>query len=120
MQTSPDEYSPDQVRNFLDAYAATGSVTRAAKAAGIRPATHYARLASDPGYRQAFQTAQQQLVWLLEEKAFRRALAGSDELIMFLLRAWMPERYGDRTIHEHVSQADAREAICHLSKEKLQ
>ena len=96
--------------------------------AGIRPATHYSRLARDPGYRQAFEEAQQQVIGLLEDKAFRRALAGSDELLIFLLRGWLPARYQEHTIHEHsgsitVSEATgaAREVVRRLiPMEKLQ
>jgi hypothetical protein len=34
-----------------------------------------------------------QVVDLLEAEAFRRALNGRDELLAFLLRAWLPEQY---------------------------
>jgi len=43
------EYTPHRVRKFLNTYSETGSATAAAKMAAIRPATHYSRLASDPG-----------------------------------------------------------------------
>jgi hypothetical protein len=35
---------------------------------------------------------------LLEEEAFRRALHGSDELLAFLPRAWLPDRYREHAI----------------------
>ena len=53
MKISPGEYTPNRVRRFLDTFAETGSVTAAAKIARIRPATHYALLESDLGYRHA-------------------------------------------------------------------
>jgi len=128
MKISPGEYTPHRVRKFLNTYSETGSATAAAKMAAIRPATHYSRLASDPGYRQAFEEAQQQVIGLLEDEAFRRALAGSDELLIFLLRGWLPARYQEHTIHEHsgsitVSEATgaAREVVRRLiPMEKLQ
>ena len=53
MKISPGEYTPNRVRRFLDTFAETGSVNGAAKIARIRPATHYALLESDLGYRHA-------------------------------------------------------------------
>ena len=88
-------------QKFLDTYAQTGSIPAAAKVAKISPAVHYGRLETDPAYRKAFADAQQQTVALLEEEAFRRALAGDNELLMFLLRAWRPERYQEHTTVEH-------------------
>ena len=88
-------------QEFLDTYAKTGSITEAAKAAKISLATHYRWLEIDPAYRKAFEAAQQQAVDLLEGEAFRRALAGSDELLIFLLRAWRPDRYRERSTVEH-------------------
>lgn len=90
-----------QDRKFLETYARTGDICAAARSAKISLAAHHQRLETDPAYRKAFEAAQQQAVDLLEAEAFRRALAGSDELLMFLLRAWLPDRYREQTIYEH-------------------
>ena len=118
-----NEYTSDQVRKFLDTYATTGSVAGAAKTAGIPPGTHYARLEADPGYRLAYEAAQRQVIRRLEDKAFERALAGSAELLIFLLRAWMPEHYSDNAVHQHSGSTEVPEepqAMGRRMKEKLQ
>ena len=43
----------------------------------------------------------------LESEARRRALAGSDQLLMFLLRSHRPERYRENHRVEHLGPADA-------------
>jgi hypothetical protein len=85
----------------METYAGTGNLHAAAKAARISLATHYRMLEGDGGYRKAFEAAQQQVIGFLEDEAFRRALAGSDELLIFLLRAWLPERYREHTLVKH-------------------
>jgi hypothetical protein len=88
-------------RKFIHTYARTGDVRRAARAAKISLASHYRALETSEPYRTAFRAAEQQLVDLLEGEVFRRALAGSDELAAFLLRAWLPDRYRRHAIWEH-------------------
>ena len=88
------------IRRFLDAYVQTGDLRAAAKAAKISLDAHYQLLETSDSYRQSFRAAQQQAVDMLEAEAFRRALAGSDELLIFLLRAWLPERYSEHTVME--------------------
>jgi hypothetical protein len=91
----------DRIRKFMDAYAKTGSLRAAARSAKISLFAHYEMLATSDSYRKQFEAAQQQVADLLEAEAFRRALAGSDELLTFLLRAWLPERYRETTMVEH-------------------
>jgi hypothetical protein len=87
-------------RKFIDTYARTGGVRAAAKSAKISLASHYRALETSEPYRTAFRAAQQQLADRLEEEAFRRALHGSDELLPFLLRAWLPDRYREHAVWE--------------------
>jgi hypothetical protein len=91
----------DRIRKFMDRYAETGSLRAAARAAKVSLATHYRMLETSDSYRKQFEVAQQQVADRLEAECFRRALAGSDELLVFLLRAWLPERYREHTILEH-------------------
>jgi hypothetical protein len=83
----------------MQAYAKTGDVHAAAKAARISLATHYRML--ETSYRSSFKAAQEQVVDQLEAEAFRRALNGSDGLLAFLLRAWLPDLYREHIIQEH-------------------
>ena len=85
---------PDWTARFLELLKGTGNVTLAAQGAGIDRTTAYARAARDPAFAAAWRAAHEAAVDLLEGEARRRALAGSDGLLMFLLRGLRPERYG--------------------------
>jgi hypothetical protein len=119
------DLSPKQ-KAFLGAFAETGSVTAAARAADIYRSTHYYWL-ENPEYAKAFDQAQEEATDRLEEEARRRAVQGvqrlkfggngaplkdprtgevyvehvySDSLLVALLRANRPEKYADRHKHE--------------------
>lgn len=81
---------------FLEAYAETGTVTHAATRAGIDRRTHYRWLQDDENYAEAFASAEQSVVDMLEGEAIRRATEGSDTLLIFLLKGLRPERYKER------------------------
>ena len=81
---------------FLEAYAELGTITHAAKAADIGRRTHYDWLEDDEEYAKAFADAEQAAVDMLEGEARRRAFAGSDTLVIFLLKGMRPEKYADR------------------------
>lgn len=84
---------PDWVPRFLEIFRATGNVRLAADAAGVDRSTPYVRAARDPAFAAAWERAREDAVDVLEAEARRRALGGSDALLMFLLRAHRPERY---------------------------
>jgi hypothetical protein len=113
----PETASPpaNSIRKFMATYAETGDVRAAAKAARISVSTHYRMLREVDSYCEAFETARALAIDELEAEAFRRALNGSDELLAFLLRAWLPELYGEHTVYEHsgsvtVNEVDASDA----------
>jgi hypothetical protein len=100
----------DRIRKFMETYARTGSLRAAARSARVSLSAHYAMLETSDSYRKQFAAAQQQVADLLEAEAFRRALAGSDELLTLLLRAWLPERYRETTILEHAGTVTLSES----------
>lgn len=107
--------SSDEKRAFLAAYAHTGRVTHAAKAAQTNWRNHYNWLESDPLYADAFARAGRMAGDFLEDEAIRRALEGwdrkvfyqgqhvdnerlySDTLMTVLLKGAKPDKYKDRT-----------------------
>ena len=98
---APDAAFSDEFRHlrphqqlFLTAFMATFRVTTAAAQAGIARDSHYGWLAQDEKYRAAFQRARLVASDVLEDEAVRRAMEGSDGLLMFLLRGLRPEQYG--------------------------
>lgn len=124
---------------FLEAYAELGTVTHAAKAAGIGRQTHYDWLESDEEYAEAFRTSEEAVGDKLEAEAIRRATEGveravyhrgevvgyernySDTLLIFLLKGHKPEKYQDRArITAEVTQRDPGERLEQAKAKVLQ
>lgn len=105
---------PGKRARFLAAYRACGSITGAARASGVDHSSHYRRLRRDAGYAAEFANSRQIASDVLEEEARRRAVEGievpvyhagkvvghrlrySDRLLVFLLKANRPEKFGTR------------------------
>ena len=101
-------------RMFLDAYAKTGSYTKAGQYAGIDIALHYYWLHKDPSYSERFEEASQCVGDVLEGVAIDRAVNGTlrgvyykgekvdteieyhDRLLTFVLKGAKPYKYADR------------------------
>jgi hypothetical protein len=120
-----DGFSEAKQRRFIETLADTGSVETAAREIGMSVQSCY-RLRRSPGaepFAAAWDAAVQQGALKLVDIAFDRAIHGSDEpvfdrngnrvgrrmkpsdrLLMFLLRAHLPDRY--RHAHQSVRQPD--------------
>jgi hypothetical protein len=103
---------------FLAALREVPSISRAAKAAGIRRELHYRRVKKDPAYAAAFQESWEMGVSSLESSAIERAQLGVKEpqywkgkvvgyvtrypegLMQFLLRGALPKKYREQVSHE--------------------
>jgi len=120
-QTPDDGKSNQELlqRRFLAAYELTQSIDDAARHAKIPRQTHYDWLEGDSGYRGRFQRARGRANQTLEDEAVRRTLVGirkpvlykgrqvrvqgelryvtehSDRLLLCLLQAYYPEKFGD-------------------------
>lgn len=104
---------------FLEAYAACGSISHAAKIVGITPSSVYYRRKNDPAFKAAFESAQEMATHRMEDEAYRRAVFGvektkyhqgipvgvereySDSLLQMLLKANDPDKYKERQKIEH-------------------
>lgn len=87
----------DHQRLFLSAFAVTGNVTNAAELSGLTRQSHYRwQWEGDAEYAKAFAAARDVALDRLEGEARRRALNGSDVLMMFLLKAHRPEVFRDQ------------------------
>ena len=100
-------------RSFLNRYAETGRLDRAADLASCSVYSHYHWIKDDPEYAAAFAEARAMVADRLEDEAVRRARDGidkpiyykglrvdtirdySDSLLMFLLKGRRPEVYRD-------------------------
>ena len=94
------EVTPKRRRNwrpaFLDAFRATGIVRLACHAAGISRQSAYRERGRNPRFAAAWATAEEEATEGLEAEARRRALATSDTLLIFLLKARRPDVYRER------------------------
>ncbi len=71
-------------------------VTVASRMAGIHRRTWYLWRKTDPAFDAMVEEAHETVADDLEAEAIRRAMDGSDSLLMFLLRGRKPEIYGNR------------------------
>ena len=115
---------------FLEALQHSGMVTQAVKAAGISRRTAYARKARDAGFATAWEEAVDVATEQLEAEAVRRAIDGSDTLMIFLLKARRPEVYVERHQVRHALanaapsnievslEADGRKALASILRSR--
>jgi hypothetical protein len=83
-------------QRFLAAYAELGNLTGAAAVAGLSRQRHYEwTWSGDEQYIAAFKAANEIAVEGLELEARRRAMGGSDLLLIFLLKGLRPDMYRD-------------------------
>jgi len=81
---------------FLSLLADLGNVTLAAQGAGVGRRTVYTWRTKDPDFADRWEEAAEIGAESLEDEARRRAMEGSDLLLIFLLKGAMPHRYRDR------------------------
>ena len=95
-------YNPSKKRaTFLKALASGDSVTNACNAAGIGRRTAYDWRGDDEDFAAEWSDAVETGTDVLEDVAIRRAIDGSDTLLIFMLKARRPEKFKDRQSHEH-------------------
>lgn len=86
---------------FLAALANCGVVRAACTAANITSGYVYQVRLKDPKFAAAWEQALEDAADSLEAEAVKRARAGSDTLLIFLLKAARPEKYRERYHTEH-------------------
>jgi hypothetical protein len=116
---SPFMHSPEQWEGFLGHIENHANIGFACEATGIGRTTFYEKKANDPEFAKAYQEAMENALDKLEKAAWERAVDGvvertitrdgttienrkySDGLLTFLLKAHRPQKFKDRTTHEH-------------------
>lgn len=96
---------------FLLALARGCSVTQACKLAGVSRQHAYRCRARSERFAAQWQDAWESGTDALEDEATRRALAGSDVLLMFLLKARRPEKFRDHVRVEHDTSREILDAL---------
>jgi hypothetical protein len=90
-----EEVGHPKKRGFLAAFVECGAVLHACDIAGLSKTTHYRWLQEDPVYAACVARAELIAGEELEQVARERAKAGSDTLLIFLLKGLKPDKYGD-------------------------
>jgi len=94
-------------KQYLTALSQTGNWTLSAQMAGINKSTARERYLTSPEFRSACDDAIQSGIDILEAEARRRAMAGSDILLIFMLKGARPEKYRDSyTVHSSTAPTD--------------
>jgi hypothetical protein len=89
---------------FLQVLGEGATVAEACRAAGMSRSTAYDRRDRDEQFRHAWADAVEAGTEALEAEARRRAMEGSDTLMIFLLKARRPEIYRERQEVRHTGQ----------------
>lgn len=93
---------------FLALLSEGASVKAAAAAAQASRQSFYALKAKDEDFAKAWEDCLEDGTDELEDEAVRRAKAGSDTLLIFLLKGRRPDKYKDRTDHKHSGEVGFR------------
>lgn len=101
---TPAQRKKEMQGAFLEAFPEIGTITHAARAAGIGRRTHYDWLDADPEYAERFRAVQEESTDVLEQVAIQRAKDGSDTLLIFLLKGRKPHMYRERYNVEHTGK----------------
>jgi hypothetical protein len=92
---------------FIEEVSSGASIKEACAAAGFGRSTAYDLRQRDERFALRWHDALEEGTEALEEEARRRAMEGSDHLMMFLLKARRPEIYRDRVSVDQTTRAVA-------------
>lgn len=92
----PTKATPEKLAKFCELIDAGSTVTDAAKGVGMSRFYVYELREKNAEFARAWASAEASRDERLEEEARRRALAGSDTLLIFLMKGAMPEKYRER------------------------
>jgi hypothetical protein len=99
--------TPQNRERFLEAVRNTGNVTQACDAIGLTRSAVYTWRDEDPSFADAWEAAHALGIEAMEDEARRRAFAGSDLLMIFMLKGAKPDKYRDR------STVDLNQTVTH-------
>lgn len=102
--------TPATRKRFLDALAELGNVRDVCRQLKLTRNAMYQWRAADPEFADDWDAALGLGTQALEDEARRRAIAGADRLLIFLLQSLRPEIYGRRSVearrHRHDDYRD--------------
>ena len=87
----------------------------AAAETGVHRVTAW-RWRADPAFIKRYEAARKASVSRLKREAERRAMAGSDRLLIFLLCAYAPDEFQERQVLDHRGKLDLASTIAQARK----
>ncbi len=106
----PEPTLSERQEMFLACIAGGARYYEAAEEIGIHRVTAW-RWKADPDFAKRYEAARRTSVATLRREAERRAMAGSDRLLIFLLCAYAPEQFQERQVLDHRGKLDIAETI---------
>lgn len=116
------DFSKDKKRDFLEKLANCWSPTAAARSVGMTREMVFKHREGDAAFAKQWDDAIEQSVDTLEDQAINRAMNRSDTLMIFMLKALRPHKYGDKlnvTNNVNITVQKAREELAGVPKEQL-
>jgi len=92
----PIKCTPEKREAFLRGLREAHTAKESAEAVGLCRQVFFDWKNKDPGFAEEWEKAYQEGTEVLEKEAERRAFAGSDTLLIFLLKARDREKYSDK------------------------
>lgn len=120
MEISKPKTTEEWQAVFLQALAATGNVSSAARVAKMDRNVVLKHRKSTPAFAEAWEHAIEEYVDAIEAQASKLAKSGHAGMIQFLLKARRPDIYGDKATVEHrITNVERREIEAMAKKEGL-
>ncbi len=114
-EPAPEETLNERQEMFLAFIEGGARFYEAAAETGVHRVTAW-RWKADPDFMKRYRAARKCSVARLKEEAERRAIAGSDRLLIFLLCSYAPEEFQERQILDHRGKMDLAETITKARK----
>lgn len=83
---------------FLELLERDGNVTKAARGARVSRMTVYRHREARPEFAKRWAEAARLGSYALEDEGLRRGFAGSDTMLIFMLKSHLPEKYREETL----------------------
>lgn len=90
------EWNEDKVQRLLMVFVDTGEIATARDSIGVTPSQFHKELRDNYDFATRYAEADKLAAQVLKEKATQLALRGNDKLLQQLLKAEMPDKFGDK------------------------
>ncbi len=114
-EPAPEETLGERQEIFLAYIEAGARYYEAAAETGVHRVTAW-RWKAQPDFVKRYEAARKASVTKLKREAERRAMAGSDRLLIFLLCSYSPEEFQERQVLDHRGKLDLADTIAQARK----